>query len=546
MPSIVANYEDFCKLVGKRMEPEALCDRLQILGIEAEVAGGELKLEVAHNRPDFLSPEGIARALKGFLGIETGLPSYPLDRSKIVLEVDRSVRPIRPHIVTGIVAKVRLTDDILAALMQLQEKLHVSLCRNRRKGSIGVYDLDKLTPPIRYTTTLPDGVKFIPLDFDRKLTPIEILREHPKGVEYGHLLRGFPRYPLLIDSKGTILSIPPIINSEDTRVTEKTRNLFVDVTGIEEKVINQALNVLVTSLAERGFKLLSTVIKYPAGKMITPNLRPKKYTLNVGHVNELIGLDLKPAAVARIARRMRYRIEKMRKNSLTLLAPPYRTDIMHEVDLIEDIAIGYGYDRLEPSLPPVVTIGEQMGIEKMSEKARRVLTGLGFMETMGYTLTNPRKNFELMRTRGSAVEIANPVSEEYTILRSSLLPSLLSALHENRRHPIPQRLFEVGDVVLLDPEAETGAKNVRRVAAVVIGKDATFTYVKAMTEALLRELGLSWRVRPIQHPSFLEGRAVEVVVKDKRLGLVGEIHPETILGFELEHPVAAFELDLPT
>ena len=217
---------------------------------------------------------------------------------------------------------------------------------------------------------------------------------------------------------------------------------------------------------------------------------------------------------------------------------------MHEVDLIEDISIGYGYDKLEPTLPKVVTTGERMPIDRLSERARRVLMGLGFMEVMTYTLTNPRKNFELMRTGGEAAEIANPVSEEYTIVRNSLLPCLLSVLRANRRNPLPQRVFEVGDLVVLDEGAETGARNVRRAAAMVIGEGVGFTYIKAVAEALLRELGIAHEVRPIEHPSFLEGRAAELVSDGKSLGIVGEVHPEVILGFELEHPVATFEFDL--
>ncbi len=229
---------------------------------------------------------------------------------------------------------------------------------------------------------------------------------------------------------------------------------------------------------------------------------------------------------------------------LTLLAPPYRSDLMHEVDLIEDIAVGYGYDQLEPTLPKVVTTGERTPIERLSERARRVLTGLGFMEAMTYTLTNPRTNFELMRARGEAVEIANPVSEEYTIIRNSLLPCLLSVLRANRRNPLPQRVFEVSDVAVLDKGAETGARNIRRAAAAVIGEGAGFTYIKAVAEALLRELGISHEVHPMEHPSFLEGRAAEFVSDGKSLGVAGEIHPEVIFGFELEHPVAMFEFDL--
>ena len=544
MPSITVSYRDLCKLLGKRIELEKLMGRLSMIGIEAEATGDELKLEVAHNRPDLLSPEGVARVLKGFLGVEAGLPRYKLSASGVTVEVDRSVKPIRPFIAAGVVTNVKLTDDIVTALMQVQEKLHSSLCRNRRRGSIGVYDLDTIKPPVRYTTTLPDGIRFVPLEFGRELTPAQILREHPKGIEYGSIMRGWPRYQLLVDSRGVVLSVPPIINSESTRVTSKTRQLFIDVTGEDERVANQSLMILMTGLAERGFELRSVAVKY-SGKLVrTPDLRPRRQRLSARNANEFIGLNLKPKEIAKIAERMRYGVADIKGDILTLLTPPYRSDLMHEVDLIEDIAIGYGYDRFEPTLPKVVTTGGRTPIERLSERARRVLTGLGFMEVMTYTLTNPRKNFELMRTGGETAEIANPVSEEYTIIRNSLLPCLLSVLRANRRNPLPQRVFEVGDIVVLDEGAETGARNVRRAAAAVIGEGAGFTHIKAVAEALLQELGIVYEVRPIEHSSFLEGRTAEFVSDGKSLGIVGEIHPEVILGFELEHPVATFEFDL--
>lgn len=544
MPSITVSYRDLCKLLGKRLESKHLRERLSMLGIEPEISDNELKLEITHNRPDLLSPEGVARALKGFLGVETGLPNYNLSPSGITIEVDQSIEPIRPFIAAGVVTNVKLTDEIVASLMQVQEKLHTSLCRNRRKGSIGVYDLAAVTPPVRYTTTMPDGIRFVPLDFNHELTPAQIIREHPKGIEYGPLIQDLPRYPLLIDSRGVVLSMPPIINSEDTRITEKTKEFFIDVTGQEEHVVNQALTILMTGLAERGFELNSVLVKYPGRQIHTPDLAPKKRRLSARNANEVIGLKLTQGGIAKIAEKMRYGVAGIKDDTLTLLVPPYRGDIMHEIDLIEDIAIGYGYDKLEPTLPKVLTIGERASIEKVSDKVRRALTGLSFTEVMTYTLTNPLTNFKLMETKGEAAEIANPVSEEYTIVRDSLLPSLLSVLRENRRHHLPHKIFEVGDVVILDKQTETGAKNVRRAAAAVVGHNIGFTYIKAVAEALLRELGLTWEVRTAWHPSFLDGRVAELMVGDKRLGVVGELHPDVILAFELDHPVAVFEVDL--
>lgn len=544
MPTITVSYRDICGLLGKQVPQERLEQGLMMIGVEAEAAGDELKLEILHNRPDLLSPEGVARALAGYFGVETGLPRYDLKASKVTVEVDRSVEAVRPFIAAGVVTNVRLTDDIVASLMQVQEKLHASLCRNRRKGSIGVYDLSTITSPVRYTTTLPDGIRFVPLDSGRELTPAQILREHPKGIEYGSVIQDLPRYPLLIDSRGMVLSMPPVINSEDTRVTEKTNGFFVDVTGLEERVVNQALTILMTGLAGRGFQIESVAVKYPGRRARTPDLRAHRWRLSTRDANESVGLKLKPKEMARITGSMRYGVSGVKGDVLTLLVPPYRTDILHEMDIIEDVAVGYGYDKLEPTLPKVLTIGERATIEKTSDVARRALTGFGFTEVMTYTLTNPRTNFELMRMEGESAEIANPVSEEYTIVRNSLLPSLLSALRENRRNPLPHKIFEVGDVVVLDEQAETGARNVRRVGAAVIGEGHGFTYIKAVAEALLRELGVDCEVRAAWHSSFLDGRVAELVAKDKRLGVVGEIHPEVILGFDLEHPVSVFEVDL--
>lgn len=544
MPSINVSYRDLCSLLGKTIEINKLCERLGMLGMEAEANGDEIKIEIAHNRPDLLGCEGVARALKGFLQIEIGLPRYKTKPSKITVEVDPSVEAIRPFIAAGVVSNVKMTDDIVASMMQVQEKLHASLGRKRDKASIGIYDLKTIAPTVIYTTTTPEGIRFLPLDFSRELTPAEILREHPKGIEYGSLLQGLPRYPLLIDAKGTVLSLPPIINSEGTRVTEKTEALFIDVTGHDERVVNQVLTIIMTGLGERGFILETVAVKYPKRRVTTPNLKPRKLNLSVNNAKKTIGIDIGPKQVAKLAMSMRYGVEKISRNSLKLLLPPYRCDIMHEIDVIEDIAIGYGYDKLEPTLPKVLTIGERAPIEKASEKARRTLTGLSFMEVMTYTLTNTKVNFDLMRLKGEAVEIANPISEEYTILRNSLIPSLLLVLKKNRRNPLPHKIFEIGDVVLLDEQSETGAKNVRRVASAVAGEGFGFTYIKAVAEAVLRELGIEWEVKASSHPSFIDGRIAEFHSKGKKIGVVGELHPEVIIGFELENPVSVFEIDL--
>lgn len=542
MPTLSVNLEDFYSLLGERREGKELCENLALMGVEAELSGEELRMEILHNRPDLLSPEGVARALKGFLGRERGLPSYRLSRSGIVVKVDRSVGKVRPFIAAGVVRGVKLTERVLVSLMQTQEKLHEFLGR-RRKGSIGVYDLDKVEPPFTYTTVGPEELSFVPLDFRESLTPSQILNLHPKGREYGWILEGKERYPILLDCRGRVLSLPPIINSEETRVTEATTNLFIDVTGEKEELVQLGLVLMMTSLAERGFDLQTVRIQYPNRKLETPSLKPRRFELEEDRVREVLGLDLKAGRIAGILRRMRYGVEVKGKR-LVVLAPPFRADLLHPVDLLEDVAIGYGYDRILPRVKGVNTVGKKAEVERLSDLVRSVMVGLGFTEVMTYTLTNPKMNFEMMRTKGEAVEVGNPISEEFTILRTWLLPSLLAVLRSNKKHPLPQRIFEVGNVVLLDEGTETGAREVRRLGACVIGKGAGWNLIKAVAEALLREFGILPEIKPMNHPSFLEGRAAEFFWKGKRLGMAGEVHPEVLLAFELEHPVASLELDV--
>ena len=255
MPTITINYEDLIKLIGKEIPLDELEEIILLLkGEVEEVEGKEITIEVTADRIDLLSTEGWVRAIKGFLEIETGIPEYPILPATTHLKVDSSVLKVRPYIVAAIVRGVNLSEDALIQSLQLQEKLHMTWCRNRKKASIGIYDLDKIKPPITYLALPPEKIRFVPLDTKEEMNGREILEKHPKGIEFAHLLQGAPEYPLLIDSEGTVLSMPPIINSEDTRVTEDTKNLFIDVTGLSEDVINYALNTIVANLAERGGK----------------------------------------------------------------------------------------------------------------------------------------------------------------------------------------------------------------------------------------------------------------------------------------------------
>ncbi len=546
MPTIDVDLADLNRLLGESRSFRDLEKPLRNLGMEIEgTSTTEIKLEVHHNRPDLLGTEGIARSLKGYLGIETGLPDYDLKDPNVTFEVDESTQHIRPVAYMGVMENVDMDDRSLKSIMDLQEKLHEILGREREKISIGAYDIEGMEPPFHYTTTAPEDEGFVPLEFEEKLTPQEILEKHPKGQKYRHLLEGFDRYPLLVDSKGEVLSMPPIINSEGRKVTSDASILGLDVTGTDEEVARQALTIIMTAAAERGWDIRAARVSYPEKEIVTPQLKNREMSFDPEDANRKLGLDLGVVETSEIMEKMRYGVLEKGDNEIKVEAPSYRFDLMHEVDLFEDIGIGYGYDSLEPTLPSIEVAGRPNPLEEVSQMARRVMTGFGFMEAMPYLLTSPELNFKMMRADGEAATIKNPVSEEYSILRTWLLPGLMNVLKENKRHELPQKVFEVGDVVLLDEEVETGGRNVRRAAAVAIGEELDFTYIRSIAESLLRELGIEWKIEPFEHPSFLEGRTAKFLVDEEIWGFVGEIHPEVILNFELEHPVAAFEVNLP-
>ncbi len=547
MPTIEISLSDLNRLIGERYSLDELRKPLRNLGIEVEgmTPEGNVKIEVHHDRPDLLGIEGLARILKGYLGKEIGNPEYELKDPKIECEVDPSLEGKRPVAVMGQIENAEFDDVSVKALMDLQEKLHKVLGRDREKISIGAYDIDGIEPPIQYTTTSPDGEGFVPLEFEEKLSPQEILEKHPKGKKYAHLIEDYDRYPLLTGSNGKVLSMPPIINSEACRLKEDVTNIGLDVTGIDQEVAEQALEIIMSAAAERGFDIRAVKVKRPDSEIVTPRMENKERSFDLKNANDKLGLDLNSEEASNIMKKMRYDIVEQKNNKIRVKIPFYRYDIMHESDLFEDLAVGYGYDNLEPELPSIEITGKPHEIEKTSQIARRTLTGLGFMEAMPYILTSPELNFRQMNIEGDAVRVENPISKEYSIIRTWLLPGLMDVLRENRLHELPQKFFEVGDVALLDESAETGAENVRRVAAVAIGEEMDYTYTRSILEALLREFRLDWEVDSFEHPSFLDTRTAQILVNGARKGFIGEIHPEVITNFDLEHPVVAFELDLP-
>jgi len=547
MPTITLERDRFSAFVGRDLSVEEMAKWLPWLGTDTEEVGSDyVKIEYNPNRVDFSSYGGVARAFRGLMGWETGMPNFTVKQGNIVLKVDKSVAEVRPYVVSAVVRGLKIDYEAIRELMEMQEDLHWMVGRDRKKASIGVHNLDAVEPPFSYITCAPNEIKFVPLDKTEEMTPQEVLKKHEKGVAYRSHVDWASRYPLIVDRKGQVLSFPPIINGELTRVDNNTRNLFIDVTGTELNAISRSLNVLVTALADMGGTIENVSVEYPDQVLVTPDLTPQKMNLHVDYSNERLGLNFSEAQTIEALQKSRLDAKKVEKGILDVTIPAYRIDILHEIDLVEEVAIGYGFFNLTPTKPATVTTGKEHQVNEVANAVRQIMVGLGFVEALNFVLANEVDHYQKMRRKPEGlVTLANPVSTEYSIIRNDLLPSLMRNLADNRHHVFPQQMFEVSDVIILDDASETYTERRIHAAGVSSHPTANFTEIKSILEALLMNLGLkNWTVQEAGHPSFLQGRVATVSIRGTELGVVGEIHPEVLNNFELENPTSAFEIDL--
>ncbi len=531
--------KDLLDLVGKKLSNEEIEEALFLTKVEANISGDKIECELNPDRPDMFSVEGIARAVKGFLGFETGAPIYKTRKSKIELKSEKVKS--RPFIACAALEGIKLTDELVASLMQMQEKLHATVGRNRKKVAIGVHDLGKVKSPFTYKEVLPGKIKFKPLGMHKELNLKEILEKHPKGKEFAFCLKGCKKYPVIVDKSHAVLSFPPIINGELTKVTEKTKSLLIEVTGSDERAVNLALNIVLCNIAERS----GTIEKVKIGKKFYPDIEPEQKKITVEETDRLLGLGLKEKQIAGILERMRYTAVKFKGGMIDLLIPAYRGDILHNVDIIEDVAIGYGYNNITPELPKIATVGGLDEKEKFSSLARESLIGLGFQEVLTFILTNKENQFKKMNLpESSTAEIANPVSSEFNCCRQWLLPNLLKVMAANKHRDYPQRIFECGDCVIMDAKADTGTRTIRKIAAALSYDFANLTEIKSIIESFAKNIGYSLIIRPYSHKSFIDSRCGEIILNGNSCGFFGEIHPQVLENWSLEKPVIAFEIDL--
>ena len=548
MPVITFKYEDL-KDLGIDMEKDELIDTLPMMSSDIEdFDDEEIKVEFFPNRPDNLSVEGVARSFKGFIGQETGFPDYKVIPSGEEVIVEDDVAEIRPYIAFAKIDNVDFTGDKLKYIMDFQENLHWVIGRDRKKVAIGIHNADVVNAPYKYIATPKDANAFVALEKDTPMTPDEILTEHDKGKDYAHLIENFDKYPLILDKDDNVLSMPPIINGELTKIKEDTTNIIVDVTGTDERAVNQALNIICSSFAEVGGKIKSMEVKYSNKTIVSPDFTPQEINVHVDVANELIGgTDLDAKTIKELLLKARFDAEILNDNELKVYVPAYRIDILHEVDVVENIAVQYRINSVEAKLPDINTVAYENNWFKAESTIREVMIGLGFQEIMSLMLTNEEAHYTKMRQKEEDhVQVSRPITIDRTMIRTSLINSLMEFLEDNKHEDLPQKIFEIGDVLYIDDTKENKVRTSKKLAGLICHSTANFTEIKSVVTSIVSNLGYTMEISDSENPSFIPGRVADLKgdsLNSSIKGFFGEISPEVITNFTLDYPVIGFEIE---
>jgi phenylalanyl-tRNA synthetase beta chain len=535
MPTVEFETKEFLKLVGKSLPLEELGYKIAMLGTDPdEISDEKLIIEVFPNRPDLLSIEGFAKALRDFIGEGKGFKELDVSDAKESVAVDASVEGIRPYIAAAIVRKIEITDKILESIMQVQESLHTSHGRKRAKVAIGIHDLDKLHGPFRYAAVEANSLDFVPLDFRESMCLGHVLEKHPKGQQYKHLLEGNELSPVVLDQEG-VVSMPPIINADRTRVTEKSKNLFIEITGTNKHAVHQALNIILMSLSERGGKIEAVKI----GNEKSPKLNSEAVLLKTNYATKLLGVEVEVEDFKKLLGKMGYGVAKATDTEIEVLVPAYRTDVLHPIDIVEDLAIAYGYENFPSKAPNINTVASDEKINSFCSELRPLMIGMGFQEIVSFVLTNEKK-LENAHVKGEPIKIKNPRVEEFAVIRNSLLPGLLECFALNKKKGMPQKIFELDDIVMSKKEYT----NVTRLSFGKMSKEVNLAEIQATVKAILDGLGVIYKLNESDESGFIPGRCGRVNIGREKVGYFGEVHPEILEAFGIDYPVIIAELDV--
>ncbi len=551
MPTITCYHRDLEILYTEKLSLQKLSEVLE--KAKAEFKGydektGEIKIEIVDtNRPDLWSAEGIARQLReSLLHKKSSYPFFSATPSgKDIIIVDKNMADIRPYIGGFFASNIEVDEFLLTGLIQIQEKLTENYGRSRELIAIGVHDASKIEFPLSYKGFSPKEISFSPLGFTEEMDLSEILERHPKGQEYGRLVKNFSLYPVLQDAANKVLSFPPVINSNDLgRVVVGNKALFVDITGTSLESVILCVNIMACNLSDRGAHIRPFMVEYPSSRHMTPQNLKQIVTLEQEYLEKILGEKVDPASIMEYLSFMGFSVSK-EENKLICESPPYRRDCLHSVDLIEDFAISRGYNTFSPEMPEKYTVGSMSPIIEFADTLRMLMTGMGFQEFITYILTGKDKLFDKMnRPEGDVVEVANVMSDTYSVLRPTLLPVLLEIESKNLRVEFPHKIFEEGEVVIPAPKEILRSKTLHNLSAIVSHSGANFSEIHSYLHSLMFYLNIPYKLEETSDPAFIDGRAGKIISFNREVGIIGEIYPGVLENWGIMMPVAAFELTL--
>ncbi|WFD36899.1 phenylalanine--tRNA ligase [Malassezia cuniculi] len=578
MPTVSVDKALLFEGLGKTYTTEEFDELCFQFGIELDddtteaVAGTDerpqLKIDIPANRYDLLCFEGILRALRVFLELDAP-PKYVLTEPTelLTMHVREETKQIRPLFAGAVLRNVKFTPENYANFIDLQDKLHQNLARRRTLVSMGTHDLDTIEAPFSYEAKAPKEIRFAPLNREEEYDAAQLMEVYESDRHLGrylHIIRDSPVYPVIYDAQGRVMSMPPIINSNHSKITLETKNVFIDVTAVDQTKLDIVTNILVAMFAEycaEPFTVEPVRVVYADGREeITPKLAGRKTEVRVSYVNRCTGLELDGAAIAKLLGRMGHVATAREGDVVDVEVPVTRPDILHECDLMEDVAVAYGFDRLPKTFPATNTVGVPLPLNKLSDIVRRECAYAGWTEVLPLILCSREENYGWMNQAedGKAVVLENPKTAEYQMVRTTLLPGLLKTVRENKKHALPMRVFEVSDVAFKDEsETQRMARNERHVGAVYCNKTASFETVHGLLDKLMAMLGVArataeagegYYLRASENATFLAGRGAEICLRDAEgervLGKMGVLHPDVLGHYEIVYPCTAVEFNL--
>ena len=539
MPVVTLYFDRMKKILGRSIPKRKIIDTLPFIGLDIEdETADHINVEYSPNRPDYSTDYGIITGLQGLLGIKLGMPALKIKNGKYSIKADPSVSKIRPYVTAIEARNGKLDDETIRQIITMQEDLHNGLGRRRKKASIGIHDLEKIKFPLYYKTVTREH-SFVPLESNVSLTVKDILEKTETGKKYKHILEGHAKVPVIMDYDGKTISLPPIANAKLTEMNAKTRNLLVEVTATDKNAAEGVLAVVANTLQIAGFELYS--VKITGAGNSTPVLKSRDLVLEPELVNKTLGIEISNQLIVKSLKKSRLDA-KLRGKKIVCTIPRYRTDIFGVMDLVEEVALGYGIQNLAPTMPESVSAGERNHTTKTLETVRSLMIGLGYLEVMNFELTSKEILYDKTgRESSEIISVADSKSQEHIILRDMLLPGMMEVLSRNIHESYPQKIFEIGTVFEKDSSIKEGI----HLACLSAHKDVNFTEVKSVLQSLLKTgFNLSCNTVPQKEPMFVDGRTGSIVVNGKKLGSLGEVDTKVADNFKLRTPVAGFEIKL--